>query len=279
MRCKNCGWPNKPGEQVCSKCHSPLGTDDDAPGNQSPYGAAAPSSPDSGLKKTVREDVVFGGGQQHGEQPYQGTRRETPQYEDARYDEPRYEAPQRESGPSQCPKCGYPLRQGADKCPNCNYSLSQASQGRSSYSREEPAHATAQEEHRRPTRLNDAPPQSLRERPTSGGHFRGTVNPYMMDIAATPSFTLKPIKRANERHDYTEEEFEGEEVVLNRNNTEPANPSITSREQAVVTHRDGHWYIEDHSEQRTTFVQAAHPTELHDGDLILLGNRLFEFHK
>ena len=66
--------------------------------------------------------------------------------------------------------------------------------------------------------------------------------------------------------------------MLNRNNTEVNNPSITSRQQALITRVDGHWFIEDKSEQKTTFVQAAHKIELHDGDLILLGNRLFEFH-
>ncbi len=30
MRCKNCGWPNKPNERVCVKCHAPLSADDDS---------------------------------------------------------------------------------------------------------------------------------------------------------------------------------------------------------------------------------------------------------
>ena len=68
-------------------------------------------------------------------------------------------------------------------------------------------------------------------------------------------------------------------MILNRDNTEQNNSSITSRQQAIVTRVDGHWYIEDRSEQKTTFVQAAKKVELHDGDIILLGNRLFEFHE
>lgn len=47
----------------------------------------------------------------------------------------------------------------------------------------------------------------------------------------------------------------------------------------MVSQENGHWYIEDASDQKTTFVQAARKTELHDGDIILLGNRLFEFHE
>ena len=72
-------------------------------------------------------------------------------------------------------------------------------------------------------------------------------------------------------------ELEEGEAVLTRDNTEPGNPSITSKEQALVTFSDGHWYIENRSEQSTTFVLANKKIELHDGDIILLGNRMFEF--
>lgn len=101
----------------------------------------------------------------------------------------------------------------------------------------------------------------------------------MMNMEVEPTFVLKPIKRMEERRDFEEQEYEGKQVVLNRDNTERNNQSITSRQQAVISNNDGHWYIEDKSEQRTTFVQAAQKIELHDGDIILLGNRLFEFHK
>lgn len=72
-------------------------------------------------------------------------------------------------------------------------------------------------------------------------------------------------------------DLEDGEVVLTRDNTEPGNPSITSKAQALVSHSDGHWYIENRSEQNTTFVLARNKIELHDGDIILLGNRMFEF--
>ncbi len=74
-------------------------------------------------------------------------------------------------------------------------------------------------------------------------------------------------------------EYEGSEVSLNRDNTETSNASITSKVQAVVSNDNGTWYIEDRSEQHTTFVLASRRIELHDGDMILLGNRLFEFHE
>lgn len=71
--------------------------------------------------------------------------------------------------------------------------------------------------------------------------------------------------------------YEGNEVVLNRDNTDPKNTTITSLEQACLTHENGKWSIEDKSEYKTTFVQAAHKIELHKDDLILLGNQLYRF--
>lgn len=238
MRCKNCGWPNKPGEQNCVKCHAPLTAAEEV--DIPPIPGAAPAGAD--CQQTVRESDVFGPGA----------------------DAPEAVPPSPETKEERCPRCGYPLRQGADKCPNCNYQLS--------------GPATPQY---KKTRLGDngggQPRQPTRH--VGGGKFGGTVNPYMESVAVTPSFVLKPVKRVNERHELEELEFEGQETVLNRDNTEPGNPSITSRRQAVVSQENGHWYIEDASDQKTTFVQAARKTELHDGDIILLGNRLFEFHE
>ena len=254
MRCKNCGWPNKPGETTCAKCHSPLVSDELPPtlparGDVEELSTSRSGGGNFPLKKTVREDEVFGGGRvlENVEGRAQG-------------DE------------STCPKCGYPIRAGVDKCPNCKYEINRSveSARRSSSNSWEDEHDNRRSS-RQPTRLGNGT--------KGGGKYRGTINPYMMNIEAEPYFTLKPQKRINERHELDEIEYEGKEVILTRDNTEENNPSITSRQQAVVTRIDGHWFIEDKSEQKTTFVQAASKIELHDGDLILLGNRLFEFHE
>lgn len=243
MRCKNCGWPNKPNETNCVKCGTPLTSDDDSDlsmGNVSSAGSNGP------LNETVMEDEVFG-----------------PRNASSNNEvKENVEGHEEENKP--CPKCGYPLRPGTEKCPNCKFQITGSSQSSYSSDSEPKKKNTA----RRPTRID-----------MGGGSYRGTVNPYMMNMDLEPSFVLKPIKRTNERHELDEIEFEGKTVSLNRDNTEANNASITSREQAVITNVDGHWYIEDKSEQKTTFVQAANRIELNDGDLILLGNRLFEFHE
>ena len=206
MRCKNCGWPNKPNETTCVKCHAPLEAEEDY------------SRP---INATIREQEVFG------------------------YDNEEENV---------CPKCGYPLRANSHKCPNCNYEFGDR--------------GNIASEKRRQTRM---------ENPRQEKEIKGTINPYMQSAAPEPGFVLSPIKRINEKKDLIDLEYEGKEVILTRDNTEADNGSITSHEQALLSYNNGKWSIEDKSEQGTTFVRASRKIELNNGDVILLGNRLFEF--
>lgn len=244
MRCKNCGWPNKPQVKVCVKCHAPLDASDDVQNNY--LQENSPIHSEQNLKKTVMEAEFFGN------------------TADAKLSSVK-EAPTA----TVCPKCGYALRPNVSKCPNCGFSVKQENASYDDNINSE--HKEERDSIRRPTKMDDLGKKDVK--------YNGTVNPYMMNIEIEPLFYLKPLKRMNERKDLEELEFEGREVVLNRDNTESNNASITSHEQAVITKIDGHWYIEDKSEQRTTFVQAGCKIELHDGDIILMGNRMFEFHE
>ena len=257
MRCKKCGWPNKPSETVCVKCGSALESEPQVADNfngGSGYSPQPIGYESDGLKKTVMENDVFG---------------------------PSSEMPGPETPTVQektCPKCGYPMRADATKCPNCSYSPTASAASHGSV-----GDSDGGGYRRRPTRMSSDPddeevyvPKKTRKA-TNSGAFSGTINPYMMNYQAEPAFVLSPIQRMNERKPIEPVELEGVEVILTRDNTEPGNPTISSKEQAVITHAEGRWYIEDASDQKTTFVQAAHKTELHDGDIILLGNRLFKF--
>lgn len=252
MRCKNCGWPNKPNETVCVKCGSSLESEPQVAVTYSNGGDDHTQSQvegGDGLKKTVMESQVFG---------------------------PSVESPVLEAptvSETVCPKCGYPMRSDALKCPNCNYDVSSSSNVKSQTGYQ-----------RRPTRMAIEPAPEVEElvlkktrKATESGGFSGTINPYMMNYQAEPAFVLEPIQRMNERKPVMPVEFEGHEVLLTRDNTEAGNPTISSKEQATMSFSDGHWSIEDLSDQKTTFVQANHKIELHDGDIILLGNRLFKF--
>lgn len=165
------------------------------------------------------------------------------------------------SSHNNCPKCGYLLRSNSGVCPNCNYQLTT------------PAKQYAPL-YRNKTLIESNPILD------SCRGVDGTINPYLMgSVVDSDSFTLTPVKRANETKDFSPVEFSGESVILTRNNTEEGNQSITSKEQAVINKDGEKWYIEDLSEQKTTFVLAASKIELHDGDIVLMGNRMFEFHK
>lgn len=139
-----------------------------------------------------------------------------------------------------CKACGYPLPEGAVVCPMCG---------------------TAVGSQRRVT------PQ-----------FSGTINPW-----ANPHddgfFTLRRVKWQNEKAEYEPHTFSGDEIILNRSNTDPDNTTITSRQQARITKKADGWYIENLSAQQTTLVRVERPTLLCDGDIIVLGNRMFEFKK
>lgn len=71
--------------------------------------------------------------------------------------------------------------------------------------------------------------------------------------------------------------YEGNNIVLNRANTEQGNQSITSKEQAELINENGNWYIENRSEYGTTFLTVNRRLPLMPGDIIMLGDRRFVF--
>ena len=138
-----------------------------------------------------------------------------------------------------CPKCGYPLEN--DSCPSCGY-------GASTHSDDEQNRMTVRPNRSKGSRLSKV------------------------------QFSITPL---NEDDTVCGEElfFDNESrICLNRNNVAPSNNTITSKEQAVIEYKEGAWFISDHSELQTTFIRASKPIELHDGDVILMGDQLFCFH-
>ena len=235
MRCKNCGWPNQPGETTCSKCHAPLEAEtvvNDVVMQQPPINEGA------NLRKTVLEPVAVG---------------------------------QEKAQGRTCEQCGYPLKEGSTKCPKCGTPVQAAMP-------------------RRATVLNpvmDNAEKTVRQEPVALGHnaFKNikssdmkTINPYIDGFAPVPACSLKPFKRSNENKKLENIEFEGSEIILKRENTDADNATISNENQAVITNENGKWYIEDQSDAKTTFVRAGEKIEIKDGSIILLGNRLFEFH-
>lgn len=142
-------------------------------------------------------------------------------------------------GKNECPKCGYQLENG--ECPACGYNETNT-----------PAPVNVSNEARKTTR-------PIRKGEKTGG------------------FKLVPISEETGMPEGNELAYEGNEVVLTRDNTDPKNTTITSQEQACLSFENGKWCIEDRSEYKTTFVQSSRKIELQQGDLILVGNQLYRF--
>lgn len=147
------------------------------------------------------------------------------------------------ANPKVCPECGYELTDGA--CSSCGYRVKEE------ISKTESVNRVAV-------------------------HARQTMRP-IRKVEKGNAFALIPISEETGMQEGKSLDFEGESVMLNRDNTDPKNKTITSKEQAVITFENGRWCIEDRSEYRTTFVQIARKMELLKGDLILLGTQLYRF--
>lgn len=103
-----------------------------------------------------------------------------------------------------------------------------------------------------------------------------TINPWASPQSGT-FCTLKPLAWEHEQTEHNALTFSGETILLNRANTDPNNQSITSAEQAELIFENGGWYICDKSVLNTTYLFVGRKTKLEKGDIILLGNRRFEF--
>jgi len=126
----------------------------------------------------------------------------------------------------------------------------------------------------------------IRGNNNNGGQFQGgnrnvggTINPWSRPQGNDGFCQLKRIPWQNENVNYDPISYSGNEIILNRANTDPNNNSITSKEQAVIVRDGDDWYLEDRSAQQTTLIRAGRPIKLEDGDIIVMGNRMFEFHK
>lgn len=239
MRCRNCGWENPDGQTSCEKCHSSL--------NDAALAHNPPTPVSDRMKSTVSEGVIF---------------------EDS--------APV--AAPKTCPKCGYPISDNSTSCPNCNHELQPAPTSKQTMickscgAEIAPSSkfcsscgASTTEEIPQPRRIQRSAMGTVMGGPVAGP-------------ASTNKFcTLKPIVWDGEDVNYNPITYSGNTIILNRANTDANNNSITSREQAILTCEDGEWYIENRSDLRTTFIRVNGRVKLTSGDIIVLGNREFEF--
>jgi hypothetical protein len=143
---------------------------------------------------------------------------------------------------SACPQCAYPVLPASTFCPNCNAEL----------------------------KASDVQANLVNRVQRNEKAVAGTIDPFRRQ-----GFSLRPI--VNGVPSSTVYEFTDNSVRLNRSNTLQDNMTITSKTQAEIANRDGVWTIVDHSEAKTTFVQAGEPKEIRKGDIIVMGDTKFIF--
>lgn len=245
MRCNNCGWENTPGNMKCEKCNAPLkgsmvGSGSGAPQGGSNNGSAGSSTPSiTPLRGTLNERDSFGGGREN-------------------------VGVNIDKENTKCPNCEYPVSPSMNMCPACGTSLSIAGGHVNPIARQNKCCGCG---------------KSL----TPGAQFcsncgkpvrMGTINPGPQNANF---FILRPIEWDKEAVKYKPVTYSGNVVDLNRSNTDPNNNSITSKLQAVISNINGEWYIEDKSPFQSTLIHVRGKAKLQDGDIIVMGNRKFEF--
>jgi len=184
-----------------------------------------------------------------------------------------------------CPSCRYMNTSMADACVNCGISLVGDKSNLNETKLADPPRPVSAGRQPNPvidekqTNINSEEEfshkqTSRKDTPPPSPNFNATVNPW--NQRKTQNFTLRPISREGEQLK-VELPFEGDSVELNRANLEPSNTSITSKLQALIEYREGVWYLMNSSAQQTTFIRVEGAVQIKKGDVILLGDRLFEF--
>ncbi len=226
------------------------------------------SSNDSNLKGTISEAQVFGNAA--GQSNYN---------DGVNYGNGGNSSSIGNSSPSACPKCGYPLGRGMNVCPQCGTPLQGASQQFNNQGPNNQPNAYKGQYNQNGPQGNqnqyNNPGQHYNYNNAQNAHL-GTVNPWQTPQAGN-FCTLKPLAWDNENTQHNAITYSGEAIPLNRANTDPNNQTITSKQQAELTFENGDWYICDKSSQKTTYVYAGRKTKIEKGDIIILGNRQFEF--
>jgi len=106
-----------------------------------------------------------------------------------------------------------------------------------------------------------------------------TINPFTdqkFEQNQKDRFMLIPFHQGIEDKNNSKH-FSGDSVVLSRANLDETNNTISSKEQAEISFKKGKWFIEDKSSHKSTFLKVTKITEIKDGDIILMGNKMFAF--
>ena len=186
-----------------------------------------------------------------------------------------------------CTNCGWDNADQNTRCEKCNTPL-EGSMGNSTGSTvRETIRETLREDTPYPKKterdsMEELSPTIQEPKQTSGATpYGGTINTFGGMPFGAPMMNyckLTPMPSApNEKHLPKEVELKGDYNELNRGNLDPDNFTISQNLQAILTCKNGKWYIKDQSHYKTTYVLASEEMPLKNGDVILMGSRRFVF--
>jgi len=186
-----------------------------------------------------------------------------------------------------CSNCGYQNVSHASKCIKCNELLTNSASGSANSVNQDvevkktvigkaanPADFIDGQNSSQPaaTKVQDNPVTPIK---TAGAseELRGTINPWNQARYETIEFV--PVAREGQDAQAPASfKSDVKEIVLNRENLDPDNPTITRNAQAALKYDNGTWKLEDKS-SIGTFIKISKDYTLSDGDQILMGDRVF----
>lgn len=304
MRCNNCGYDNAPGSATCVKCGHPLqsenvGNDSNAynnvrvPNNNYRNGVQPrPTVINTPHAEFTPKPTVMGASRQE-PMPRPTRIGNSPLQPDASPLQPTMAGQNEAQPPQRCTQCGYPVMGNFTSCPNCGASLAQDPETPADAS-QKPAETKkhAYNESARPSisegldiekevkcdKCGAMVPIEYRHCPACGERIHlKTMKVVRHKPAPAPHCHLTLIPEEDEEVAAVKQDYEGTSIILNRDNTEPANRTITSREQAELTFEDGKWFITDKSELQSTYLGVNRKMEIQPGDIVMMGDRRFKF--
>jgi hypothetical protein len=170
-----------------------------------------------------------------------------------------------------CENCGYGNQDSAQRCVKCNALLDR-----------QPASGADMSKATRQVTPNDNPAWDpttslpLPPPPKQPADDSGKTQRFNFKQPGAGSFVLVALSE-----DGTKEEriidLKGGEIILNREILDKDNLSLARGGQARLTQQDGKWRIENMSSLGSTFLQISSPTEIQEGDVLLMGDTLFRF--
>ena len=295
MRCNNCGWDNAPGATNCIKCGHSLQVVENNYASSS-YNNAMPNVSEYGVGQQPRPTVLDAGGQgQPMPRPtvLDTTGRQEPAPRPTRIINSA-EASQVANAQTSnnCPNCGYLVAAGFTSCPNCGTAMSQISSAQVTV----PNEPLVDNKPKKAVSLSDFGIDENVKCEKCGTDVSIEFSfcpkcgekihlPTVRAIRHKPAVPEPPKQHCSltlilEEEEVTNErknDYEGDVILLNRDNTEPDNRTITSKEQAELSFKDGKWYITNKSELCSTYVEAGRDIEIQSGDIIVMGDRRFKF--